>query len=115
MNRAFEKIDQLADEMVFKVDGAERLSHAQRVAEFLQTPEGARLYEQGKLSHGRDFERLDRVEKSAPVTKRDDVWNTIQLHAQQRQRDSHGRVSFAKAVDAVLRDYPELYAHYRNS
>jgi hypothetical protein len=112
---AWEQLDRLADMRVAKSENGRPLSHAQRVAKFLRTPEGAALYERGKLAP-KDFSIMHRVEKStAPVSKRDSAWNTIELHAQQRQREMLGRVSFAKCVDAACREFPELYAAYRNS
>jgi hypothetical protein len=81
----------------------------------LSTPQGKRLYEEGRMAHGRDLDRLEsRAEQRQTITKL--AWDRIAVKAEQIQKaDPLRRRTFAKCVDMVCRQSPELYEEYRNS
>jgi hypothetical protein len=112
-NPAWAMIDKRADEMVQK--SGNKISHAQAVVKFLETDEGRRLYAEGGGAHGYGFDpRLpweDDGAPRAPVTKKEAAWERIKAKAEVIQKRGLG-CSFAKAVDRVLRDNPELYDEY---
>jgi hypothetical protein len=110
----WEQIDRLADAMVLK--SGEHLTHAQRVAKILSTPQGKALYAEGKLSHGQDFSRLQPEPPRAPIRKRERAWDTIRAKAETVWKsDPLRRRTFEQVVAELLRQHPELYQQYRNS
>jgi hypothetical protein len=132
-NPAWEQLEKLVDEDVG--DGANPETRAGSMSKILKTAHGKELYAKGAgyVSRREDDEDEDEedekddekdekdeneddVEKRWVVRKADAVWERIKRQAESIQkRDLRGRVSFAKAVDEVLRDDPELYTEYRRA
>jgi hypothetical protein len=124
-NPAWEKLEKLVDDDVG--EGANQETRAGSMSKILKTARGKELYAKGAESRvgftpGEDEDdetdetETDDVEKREPVRRADAVWERIKTRAEVIQKkDLRGRVSFAKAVDQVLRDNPALYARYRRA
>jgi hypothetical protein len=117
-NAHWQKLEKLVDDDVG--EGANPETRAASMSEILKTPRGKQLYAKGAgYSPGEDEDEEDEtddVEKREPIRKADRLWEGIKTRAEAIQKsDPRGRVSFAKAVDQVLRDNPQLYSDYRRA
>jgi hypothetical protein len=130
-NPHWEKLEQLVDGDVGEKANPEK--RAASMSEILKTPKGKELYAKGAGYYApdtgdddedeiepddteQDDDTDDDVEKREPIRKADAVWGRIKTQAETIQKNHpRGGFSFAKAVDQVLRDHPELYTDYRRA
>src|SRR5215831_14445100 len=114
-NLAWAEIEMRAAEMVQK--SGTSLSHAQAVRKLLETPEGARLYEQGGGARGLGYDpSLPAVfpGQPEPVAKRayDAIIEPIAKAARTRATSGRG-MSYEKAYAEEILKNPKLYAAWR--